>query len=123
MQRAYLVLIGPILIQWTIKHQFYHCQGLCIPPQIVDPENNGECCDVHALNGTQCACVSPQIDDNDDPGICCDAHALGDGTKCACVFPQINDPYNDGECCDPDSTDPSVCAISKSYSLKNVSDK
>ena len=92
------------------------CTLECNLPQIQDPDDPQKCCEPHPLgDGTQCACVSPQIDDNDDPGTCCDAHALGDGTKCACVFPQINDPYNDGECCDPDSTNPSVCAISKSY--------
>ena len=100
LQSDYLVLIGSILIQWTIKLQFFHYQGVCIPPQIVDPENNGECCDVHALNGTQCACVSPQINDPNNDGECCFKHALGNGTQCACVPPLINDPDNNGECCE-----------------------
>ena len=62
--------------------------------------------------------MSPQIDNNDIPGTCCDAHVLGDGSQCACVSPQINDPEHNGECCDPDSTNPSICAMSKLYSQK-----
>ena len=91
----------------------------CILPQIQDPDNPQKCCDTHPQgDGTQCACVSPQIDNNDIPGTCCDAHVLGDGSQCACVSPQINDPEHNGECCDPDSSDPSICAMSKLYSQK-----